>query len=223
MMLRIAAFLLLAFATAAHADKKVTVPLATTPVIEITGLERVCVVEFEGVQDRMNLNIQTAGFIRKRLLQEEVFESVRLVPLEIFLDTVTAIKSQGIAEDGAGYWQALGEALQCDLLIFGSYQYDSEYRPGYVSERVFDERTGYTYYRDSYREMMGYKLNLRVEVVNTVEGRRLARRNVTTERIIENQSSASSGSLYSMMSKLYRPIHDQMFPRPRKRKFFLLD
>lgn len=209
--------------TAASAAKRVKVPLQNVPKIDVSAFDAVGIVEFEGVDERMNLNTQIAADIRKRILREEMFSQVRIIPLRVFRSALEAVQEAEADITDEDLWRSLGEELGVELLIYGSYSYDSEYRPGFVRRRTKDERTGLIYYEETYKEMVGFRLDLTLEVVDLLEGERLASRDVTSESIVEDRRNVQSSDFLKLMARLYRPIHFQMFPPKRNYEFFLLE
>lgn len=209
-----------------EAGRKVNVPLERLPAIDLSAHQHVGIVQFEGQDSRFLLEMQFSGYIEKRFRQSGSFESVRLVPLTVFREALgasTATDADGnLTLRDEAFWQRVGSELAVDLLVYGSYEYTSQYRPGYVQERLVDERTGLMYFRDVYKEMVGYRLMLTVELRDTASGRAVTSWQESTESVMQDQASPTSSGFLRLMRRLYEPLHEQMFPPPLPKRFVLL-
>jgi hypothetical protein len=117
----------------------------------------------------------------------------------------------------------VGRELGVDLLVYGNFQFDARFRPDYVREKVLDERTGYFYYRETYKQMVGYQLVLNVTIIDAVSGRRLRQRETTSKTLVEDQTTPDLSGFLRLMEQLYLPLHHEMFPEPHPQTVRLLE
>lgn len=223
----VVAFILLSIMPSEARRRRVQVPLPRKPAVDVSAYKNVAVIEFEGIDSPYLLNTQVAGYIETSLRREEEFESVRVLPLEVFTQTVEDIgRAEGDEsniEDDTDLWQEVGKRLGYDLIFYGSYRFDAQYQPGYIQEKRIDESSGLTYYQDVYKEMIGYKLTLTFNLIDTTTGEVLNEKEMTSDTTIQGQSAPNSSGFRELMKRLYGPLHRSMFPPPFMQRLTLLE
>lgn len=201
-LLALAAFVLVPAAlTAGTVNIEFEVPVKSK--IDLRGYETVAIAPFlvpreegDAPIERRGVNVQEE-FDRymRRLLR-------RRAQLKIVPPRGVDYPSFNIDElaDNTGFWQAVGERSQADLLLTGSLDFDIQDRSGYRTEEYASPYDGRTYYRQVLVERSGFEYDIVMLVLDGKTGELLHMDNFKDFKEFEG---ASADPLAGMFENLY--------------------
>ena len=201
----IAALFVLAAAATAVASVEVRLKLPQKARLDLEGRDSITVAPFLVVSQEgrggglraTNIDVQAEfdRYLVKTLRREtelDVIEAPARVDYPTYDLTQLARES--------GFWQAMGERTQADLILCGGLDFDVQDRTGYRTEEYVSPKDGRTYYRQVLVEQTGFEYDILLQVYDGRTGELLYDDNF---KDFQSFSSDRADPLRGMFENLY--------------------